>query len=385
MKSIDSGTKVFDWDVPKEWDIKDAYVKDSNGNKIIDFGDSNLHVMSYSIPVNKKMNLSELKNHLITKKETPNYIPYATSYYKENWAFCISYNQYKNLKEDEYEVVIDSKLFDGVMDYGELYIKGNSKKEILFSTYICHPSLANDNLSGIYILTELAKYISKQSDLQYSYRFLFVPETIGAISWLSMNQDKLNNIEGGLVATCLGDAGKIHYKRSRVENSMIDEIVERVLIDFDHGYNISNFYPIGSDERQYCSPGINLPMGSLMRTPYLDYEEYHTSGDDLNFITEKHLKISLNLYKKVVYYIEHNFCFLNTNPNCEPQLGKRGLYRMIGAKKENSSELMRKAFLWILNYSDGNNSLLEISKKSDIDFTTIKQASGKLLLKGLLK
>ena len=385
LKTIKSGTDVFDWQVPKEWKINDAYVKDSSGKKIIDFKDSNLHVMSYSTPVNKKINLSELKNHLITKKETPNYIPYATSYYKENWAFCISYNQYKDLKEDEYEVVIDSKLFEGVMDYGELYVEGKSKKEILFSTYICHPSLANDNLSGIYVLTELAKYVSSQVDLQYSYRFLFVPETIGVISWLSKNKNHLNSIEGGLVATCLGDDGNVHYKRSRKGDSMIDKIVEKVLMDSNCDYEISDFYPIGSDERQYCSLGIILNMGSLMKTPYLDYEEYHTSGDNLEFISKKHLKISLNLYKKVVYYIEHNFCYLNTKPYCEPQLGKRGLYRTIGAKKEKSSEDMRKAFLWILNYSDGNHSLLDISKKSNIDFMIIKKASMLLIEKELLE
>ena len=325
LNSVKSGTKVFDWKIPKEWKIRDAYIKDSDGKKIVDFKKSNLHVMSYSIPINKKMNLSELKKHLITKKETPNYIPYATSYYEKNWAFCISYNQYKNLKDDEYQVVIDSELFDGVMDYGELYLKGKSKKEILFSTYICHPSLANDNLSGIYVLTELAKYLVNQTDLQYSYRFLFVPETIGVISWLSKNRNHLNFIEGGLVATCLGDNGDIHYKRSRRGSSIIDKVVEKVLVDYNQKYIISDFYPFGSDERQYCSPAINLNIGSLMKTPYLEYEEYHTSGDNLQFISKKHLKISLNLYKKVVYYLENNFYFINVNPHCEPQLGKRGL------------------------------------------------------------
>ena len=384
LNSVKSGTKVFDWKIPKEWKIRDAYIKDSDGKKIVDFKKSNLHVMSYSIPINKKMNLSELKKHLITKKETPNYIPYATSYYEKNWAFCISYNQYKNLKDDEYQVVIDSELFDGVMDYGELYLKGKSKKEILFSTYICHPSLANDNLSGIYVLTELAKYLVNQTDLQYSYRFLFVPETIGVISWLSKNRNHLNFIEGGLVATCLGDNGDIHYKRSRRGSSIIDKVVEKVLVDYNQKHIISDFYPFGSDERQYCSPAINLNIGSLMKTPYLEYEEYHTSGDNLQFISKKHLKISLNLYKKVVYYLENNFYFINVNPHCEPQLGKRGLYRTIGAKKE-SNENLRKAFLWILNYSDGNYSLLDISKKSNIDFTTIREASLILAEKELLK
>lgn len=380
--NVPSGTKVFDWTVPKEWNIKDAYIKDPNGKKIVDFKKSNLHVVNYSTPIHKKMGLSELKKHLHTLPDKPNWIPYITSYYKRNWGFALSHNQYKKLKNGTYEVFIDSNLKNGDLTFGELYIKGKTKDEVLLSTYICHPSLCNDNLSGVTVLTYLAKYLLKKK-LKYSYRFLFIPETIGAIVWLSQNEKNLSNIKHGLVATCLGDSGKSTYKKSRDGNRTIDKAVEKVLSDSGEPYEILDFFPTGSDERQFCSPGFNLPIGSLMRTPYGKFSEYHTSADNLDFISEKYLQNSLEKYIKTISILENNETYLNLNPKGEPQLGKRGLYKMIGSPKERT--LNELAMLWVLNLSDGNNSLLDISIKSNIDLKDIKNAANTLNAKKLLK
>ena len=260
IKEIPSGTKVFDWTVPKEWNIKDAYIKNSKGEKIVDFKNSNLHVLNYSLPINKKLRLNELKEHLFTLPEYPDWIPYLTSYYDENWGFCLSHNQYEKLEDDIYEVFIDSTLKDGFLTYGELYLEGKNKEEILLTCYICHPSLCNDNLSGIVLLTFLAKHIltlKKDTALTNSYRFLFIPETIGSIAWLCLNEKKISNIKCGLVVTCVGDSGKFTYKKSRIGNALIDKVVEKVLIDSEEAHEIIEFFPTGSDERQFCSPGFN--------------------------------------------------------------------------------------------------------------------------------
>lgn len=379
IKNVPTDTKVFDWVVPKEWNIKDAYIKNSKGEKIVDFRKSNLHVLNYSIPVSKKMNLEELKRHLFTLPEHPDWIPYRTSYYKENWGFCITYNQFKKLREDKYHVVIDSKLEKGHLNYGELYLKGKIKDEVLISTYLCHPSLCNDNLSGVALTTYLALLL-KNMDLKCSYRFLFIPETIGSITWLSRNEDKVSNIKHGLVVTCVGDRGNLTYKKSREGSATIDKIVEKVLIDSGDKYKIIDFFPLGSDERQFSSPGFNLPVGSLMRTFYYEFPEYHTSADNLDFMSPKHLADSLEKYMKIMYIIENNSKYINLNPKCEPQLGRRGLYNMIGGKKA----VDLSAILWVLNLSDGANSLLDISIRSGISFEQIKNAADILLLKDLL-
>jgi len=382
IKEVQSGTRVFDWIVPKEWNIKDAYVKNSKGEKIIDFKKSNLHVLNYSIPINSKVSLKELKEHLYTIPESPDWIPYRTSYYQENWGFCVNYNQYEKLQDDQYEVVIDSTLEEGSLTYGELYLKGESEDEILFSCYVCHPSMCNDNLSGISLLVFLAKFL-KNRNLKYSYRFLFIPETIGAITWLSLNENQISKIKGGLVATCLGDAGRSTYKKTRQGNSLIDKVVEKTLIDSGEEFEIIEFFPSGSDERQFSSPGFNLPIGNLTRTLYGRFEEYHTSADDLNFIQSEFLSNSFIKYLKVTYILESNRTFLNLNPKCEPQLGRRGLYQTIGALKSDPD--LQIAIFWVLNFSDGKNSLLEISLKSGMQFTQIKTAADTLLKTGLLK
>lgn len=382
INNIKSGTKVFDWVIPKEWNIKNAYIKDSQGKKIIDYKKSNLHILNYSIPVNKKISFQQLKKHLFTLPEYPDWIPYLTSYYKENWGFCISHNQYKKLKNDVYQAVIDSSLKDGFLTYGELYLAGEQKEEVLFTCYVCHPSLCNDNLSGIVLLTYLAKQLLKVKH-QYSYRFLFIPETIGAITWLSRNKKLIKYIKHGLVATCVGDVGCLTYKKTRDGNHIIDKVVEKVLLDSGKKYNIVDFFPYGSDERQFCSPGFNLPIGSLMRTLYGKFPEYHTSADNLSFISASKLKDSLEKYKEIIYVLENNKRYLNVNPQCEPQLGKRGLYRMLGSQK--SDDLNEIAMLWILNMSDGHNTLLDIACRSGLSFRQIKSTSDILKDKQLLK
>lgn len=383
IHEVSSNTKVFDWSIPKEWNIKDAYIKNSKGEKIIDFKKSNLHVMSYSIPVNKKMTLKELKKHLYTLKEYPEWIPYLTSYYNDNWGFCLSQRDYDNLENDIYEVVIDSTLENGSLTYGEYYIKGETDEEVLFSCYVCHPSMCNDNLSGTVMLTYLAEYLSRIK-LKKSYRFLFIPETIGAITWLSKNEDKLNNIKYGLVATCCGDHNPLLYKKSRIGDALIDEIVKKVLIDSGKEYRLKDFVPYGSDERQFCSPGFNLPVGCLTRGLYSgEFPEYHTSADNLEFISFISLYETLMKYIEVVYIIENNDKYLNLNSKCEPQLGKRGIYRTIGSQKKPFAN--QNAMLWILNLSDGNNSLLDIAYRSELTFKEINDTTKMLVEIGLLK
>ncbi|MFH1846216.1 MAG: DUF4910 domain-containing protein [Candidatus Omnitrophota bacterium] len=382
IQEVPTGTKVFDWTIPKEWNIKDAYVKNHKGRKIIDFKKSNLHVVNYSIPVHEKMSLDKLKEHLFTLPDYPERIPYATAYYEQNWGFCLTQRQYEQLEENTYEVVIDSKLEDGFLTFGELYLKGESDNEILFTCYICHPSLCNDNLSGIVLLTFLAKFMESRRS-KYSYRFLFIPETIGAIMWLNLNEDKVSKIKHGLVATCVGDSGKMTYKKTRRGDATIDKVVEKVLIDSKDPYEIIDFFPLGSDERQFCSPGFDLHVGSLMRTPYGRFSEYHTSADNLDFIAPEYLADSLKKYMKVIFVLENNGVYLNLNPKCELQLGRRGLYNTIGGQKSKSID--NSALLWVLNLSDGSNSILDIAVRSGIDFIKVKEASDILYEKKLLE
>jgi aminopeptidase-like protein len=382
IHEIPTGTKVFDWIVPKEWNIKDAYIKNSKGEKIVDFNKSNLHVLNYSVPIHKKISLKELKEHLYTLPDYPNWIPYLTSYYKENWGFCLPHNQFEKLEEGEYEVFIDSTLEDGHLTFGEFYLKGKSDDEILFSCYICHPSLCNDNLSGTVLLTFLSKLLSDR-DLKYSYRFLFIPETIGAITWLSLNENKISNIKYGIVATCVGDPGISTYKKTHDGDVIIDKIVQKTLIDSGDKYNIVEFFPSGSDERQFSSMGFKLLVGSLMRTMYGHFPEYHTSADNLDFVQPEYLADSLEKYLKIIFILENNSSYLNLNPKCEPQLGKRGLYRMIGSQKLGG--INELAMFWLLNLSDGTNSLLDISIRSGLIFEQIKAAADALHAHDLLE
>ncbi|MFC1894782.1 DUF4910 domain-containing protein [Candidatus Dependentiae bacterium] len=381
INEVASGTQVFDWTIPEEWNIKDAYIKNSSGKKIIDFKKSNLHVLNYSIPIHKKMSLEELKSHLFTLPEYPEWIPYLTSYYKKNWGFCLSHNQYKNLKEDSYEVCIDSELKKGFLTYGELFIKGQIEKEILFTCYLCHPSMCNDSLSGVVLLTFLAQNLLKQN-LKYSYRFLFIPETIGAITWLALNENNIKKINCGLVATCVGDKGEFTYKKTKSGSAYIDKVVEKVLIDSEVNYKAVDFFPWGSDERQFSSPGFNLDFGFLMKTQYASYDEYHTSADNLSFNDANSLQHSLEQYLNIVFILEKDEKYINLNSKCEPQLGKRGLYNSIGGNK-NLDDL-KKAIFWLLSLSNGNTSLLDISMRSKLKFKIIFEAAELLQKHGVI-
>jgi aminopeptidase-like protein len=372
---IRSGAAVFDWEIPKEWNIRDAYIRNSRGEKVVDFSDSNLHVVNYSVPVHRYMSLSELTEHLFTMPEHPEWIPYRTSYYNEDWGFCMSYNTFRKLKEDTYEVFIDSTLKKGFLTYGEYFLPGELTDEVLLSTHICHPSLCNDNLSGISVLTFLARQLQTQN-LRYSYRFLFIPGTIGAIAWLSINELKTRNIKHGLVATLLGDNGSFTYKKSRRGNAEIDQVVAEVLTSRDVPHAVINYSPYGYDERQFCSPGFNLPVGSLTRTPFGQFPEYHTSADNLDFVKAEALEESLHIYQDVVAMLEANEKYINTNPKCEPQLGRRHLFDLFGGRRHGDTQM---AMLWVLNLSDGNHSLLDISHESGIRFEVIREVADTLV------
>jgi len=403
IHEVPTGSKVFDWTVPQEWNISDGYIMNSKKEKIVDFKKSNIHVLQYSENINKKIGLEELKKHIFTLPEQPNSIPYVTSFYNKNWGFCMSHNEFLKLEDEEYFVNIISEHKNGHLTYGEFLIKGDSKKEILISTYVCHPSLCNDNLSGPVLAVFLAKYLSKIK-LYYSIRFLFIPETIGAITWISLNEDKIENIVHGLVATCVGDSGISTYKKSRDGNNIIDEVVEEVLVESGNPYKIMEFWPSGSDERQYCSPAFNLPVGSLMRTPYDMFDEYHTSEDNLSFMNKECLADSLLKYLLVIEKLNDNFSniklkknnlmkktsklndpvYQNLCPKCEPQLGKRKIYEGIGGVKNQNSLKQKKAIQWILNLSDGTNSLRDIQQRSKLEYEILLEMAELLKNKKLL-
>jgi aminopeptidase-like protein len=381
IREVPSGTSVFDWTVPKEWNIRDAYVKAPDGRRIVDFHQCNLHVVNYSTPVHATLPLDELRKHLFTIPEHPDWIPYRTSYYKEDWGFCLAHKQMLELGEGNYEVCIDATLADGHLSYGEYCLPGRSSEEVLISCHACHPSLANDNLSGITVATALAQHLTGRS-LRYSYRFLFIPGTIGAITWLAKNRASAQRIRHGLVLTCIGDAGGFHYKKSRRGEAEIDRIVACVLRDSGEPFEIFNFSPYGYDERQYCSPGFNLPVGCLMRSVWGSFPEYHSSADDLTFIRPDSLAGSLRVCVAIVNALERNRRYINQNPYCEPQLGRRNLYRSTGGEPIGSEINAR---LWVLNLSDGENSLLDIAERSALPFSVIAEAAELLCDHGLLQ
>ena len=382
IHEVPSGTPVFDWVVPKEWNIKDAYIKSPQGERVVDFRNSNLHVINYSIPVHRKISLDELKKHLFAMPEHPDWIPYRTAYYKEDWGFCLTHNQLLALNEGEYEVCIDASLEPGSLSYGECYLTGQTTDEVLITTHICHPSLCNDNLSGIAVTTLLASLLSG-FQLQYSYRFLFIPATIGSITWLCRNESKLPNIKHGLVVTLLGDPGQSTYKKSRCGIAAIDRAAAHVLKHSGAAYSVVDFHPYGYDERQFCSPGFNLPVGCLMRTPNGCFPEYHSSADNLSFVQPEYLADSFSKCVSILYLLENNRSYLNKNPKCEPQLGKRGLYQVIGGAGDGGVDTV--SLLWVLNLSDGKHSLLDIAEKSNLDFRVIKNSADVLLGADLLE
>ena len=381
IHEVPTGTQVFDWTIPKEWNIKDAYIKNSRGDRVVDFRRSNLHVMSYSVPVRARMSLEELKKHIYTLPEHPDWIPYRTSYYQERWGFCLSQNQLSAMPDEEYEVCIDSTLEPGHLTYGESVIEGDTTEEILLSCHVCHPSLCNDNLSGVALLAFLASHL-RTVPLRYTYRFLFIPGTIGSIAWLCVNEGKTERISHGLVAACVGDSGASTYKKSRRGNAEIDRVAAHVLRTSGKEYQIVDFFPYGYDERQYCSPGFNLPVGCLMRTPHGKYPEYHTSADNLEFVETESLEYSFMNYLRVIHVLENNRRYVNRSPKCEPQLGKRGLYSAVGGSADAATRQL--AMLWVLNGADGDHTLLDIAERSGMKFENLQEAADLLVSHGLL-
>jgi aminopeptidase-like protein len=377
---VPTGTQVFDWTVPKEWNIRDAYVRVPGGERVLDFLKCNLHVLNYSIPVRATMRLAELRPHLFTIPEKPDWIPYRTSYYKEDWGFCLSDHQLRALEDRDYEVCIESTLADGHLTYGECYLPGQSTEEVLISCHACHPSLANDNLSGLTVATFLAQFLSGR-DLRYSYRFLFIPGTIGAITWLARNRDAARRIRHGLVLTCIGDRGRFHYKKSRQGDAQIDRAVAHILARYGDSAEILDFSPYGYDERQYCSPGFNLAVGCLMRSVWGSFPEYHTSADNLDFIRPSELAESLRICTAILDVLEGNRRYRNLAPYGEPQLGKRNLYHAKGGVAIGAEV---NACLWVLNLSDGEHGLLDIAERSGMRFAAIREAADRLLQNGLL-
>jgi aminopeptidase-like protein len=382
VREVPTGTRVFDWEVPREWNVRDAWVKDAHGNRLIDFRRHNLHLLSYSVPVGARMSRAELDLHLHSLPERPDAIPYRTSYYQDRWGFCLPHRLREALPEGDYEVRIDTTLEPGHLTYGELWLPGESDETVLFSAHVCHPSLANDNLSGVGVCAHLARLL-RGLELRYSYRFLFVPGTIGAITWLALNEEAARRVRHGLVAANLGDGGRFHYKRSRRGDADVDRAVVRVLADAGEPYEVEDFTPFGYDERQYCSPGFDLAVGSLTRTPWGRYPEYHTSDDDLELIRPEHLGESLRRYLEVVHVLEHDRRYRNLNPSCEPQLGRRGLYRTLGGSDAGREREL--ALLWVLNLSDGEHSLLDVAERSGASFGRVLEAARALVDAGLLE
>jgi aminopeptidase-like protein len=380
VREVPTGTEVLDWTVPREWNIRDAYIKDASGNRVVDFAESNLHVVGYSVPVAATMTLDELRPHLHTLPDQPGLVPYRTSYYAETWGFCLSENTLQGLAGGPYEVRIDSTLADGHLTYGEYVIPGRRDDEVLISCHTCHPSLANDNLAGITVATALAQRLVK-ADPHYTYRFLFAPGTIGAITWLAQNRDRADRVKHGIVLACAGDRGSLTYKRSRRGDAEVDRVLAHVLVDRPH--TIVDFTPYGYDERQYCSPGFDLPVGSLTRTPYAGYPEYHTSADNPDFVSPEAMDDTLQALWQAVQVLERNRSYHNLSPYGEPQLGRRGLYGSLGGRSDTKQAQM--AMLWVLNLSDGDHSLLDIAERSALPFDTIADAAQALQRAGLLK
>jgi aminopeptidase-like protein len=381
MNEVPSGTKAFDWVVPYEWNIREAYIARQDGTRIVDFAANNLHIVQYSQPIDTTMSLAELRPHLHTLPDQPEWIPYRTSYYTENWGFCLTHRQMSSLHEERYRVVIDTDFAHGHLSYGELLIPGQTDDTVLFSCHICHPSLANDNLAAIAVATMLARHIQTLQP-RYTYRFLFIPGTIGSLTWLARNEPEVERIVHGLVLSCLGDAGSMTYKQSRRGNAVIDRIVAHVLQHDAAPHRIRQFVPYGYDERQYCSPGFNLPVGCLTRTPNGEYPEYHSSADNLSLLSPESLAHSLSVLRQVVAAIEGDAVYRNRNPKGEPQLGRRGLYAAMGGERVKSDQV---ALLWVLNFTDGDHSLLDISERAGLPFQTIRRAANALVDAELLE
>ncbi len=369
---VPSGARVLDWIVPPEWTIRDAYIKNSQGERVVDFRAHSLHVLNYSAPMRARMALADLKSHIFTLPEQPDLIPYRTSYYQERWGFCMSHNAREALPDGEYDVCIDTTLAPGALTYAEYIHRGESEDEVLLQAHICHPSLANDNCSGLALLAHLAASM-RSLKTKYTYRFLFAPGTIGAISWLAKNGEAAKRVRHGLVLSCVGDGGGPTYKKTQRGDAVIDRAMTHVLKHAAPQANVIDFFPYGYDERQYNSPGFRMDVGLFQRSQFASFPEYHTSGDNLDFIRPEHLEASLRLVAEAIQVLEYDSRFVNTAPHGEPQLGSRGLYATIGGDKDAYAKNM--AMLWLLNQSDGGHSLLDIAERSEIPFATIAETA----------
>jgi aminopeptidase-like protein len=381
VHEVPTGTQVLDWTVPREWNVRDAWVADATGRRVIDFQASNLHLVSYSTPVRATLPLAELKEHLFTLPDQPDLVPYRTSYYAERWGFCASQRLVDSLPEGDYQVCVDSTLADGHLTYGEHLVEGQTTDEVLVSCHVCHPSLANDNLSGIAVASRLARRLAEGRP-RYSYRFLFIPGTIGSITWLAGNEDHLDRVRHGLVLSGVGDPGGFTYKRSRRGDAEIDRVVTHVLARSGRPHRVVDFSPYGYDERQFCSPGFDLPVGRLSRTEFATYPEYHTSADDLDLVGPAQLQESLELAWAVTQVLEGNRRYVNLRPKGEPQLGRRGLYGQIGGRSD--AEERQMAMLWVLNQSDGGPTLLDVAERSGLPFALLAEVAAALEDAGLL-
>lgn len=377
---VPTGTPALDWTVPREWTCTEGWIRDPSGRTVVDFAELNLHVLNYSVPVRATLSLAELRAHLFSLPDQPDAVPYRTSYYSEAWGFCLRHRDLEALPEGEYEVCIVAEHRDGALSYGEHVIAGRTGREMLLSAHICHPSLANDNCSGIAVLTEVAKSLAGR-DLRYTYRFLFAPGSIGALTWLSRNDAGVGRIANGLVVSCLGDGGGPTYKRSRRGDAGIDRAMALVLRERFPNAVLRDFSPYGYDERQYGSPGYDLPVGLLQRSAFAGFPEYHTSGDDLDFIRPEHLAASHDLILAAIEVIEADWTPLNLSPKGEPQLGRRGLYGSVGGTRA-ADETM--ALLWVLNLADGRHALIDIAERSGLAFAAIAGAASRLRAAGLL-
>jgi aminopeptidase-like protein len=378
---VPSGTPVFDWIVPDEWNIRDAYIAKPDGTRVVDFRRSALHVVSYSEPVRTTLSLEGLRPRLHTLPDHPDRVPYRTSYYERTWGFCLSHRQLLELEPCDYEVVIDATLEPGHLTFAEVELEGTGDDEILISTYVCHPSLANDNLSGIAVTTMVAKLLARRQR-RHTYRLLFAPGTIGPLAWLDRSRDRLGRIRHGLTIACIGDDGALTYKRSRRGDADVDRAAEIVLRDSGIPYRVLEFEPWGGDERQFCSPGFDLPLGALMRTPHAQYAGNHTSADGLDRIRPETLAASVRTCVAVIDVLETNRTCRNLSPYGEPQLGRRGLYRSAGGAVAAPED--ERALLWVLNQSDGAATLLDIAGRSGLPYASISRAAERLQHAGLL-
>ncbi|MEU3241435.1 MULTISPECIES: DUF4910 domain-containing protein [unclassified Streptomyces] len=382
VHEVPTGTEVLDWTVPQEWNIRDAYVADSAGRRVVDFAASSLHVLGYSVPVSATMPLADLRPHLHTLPDQPGLVPYRTSYYKPEWGFCLAQETLDALPEGEYEVRIDSTLADGHLTYAEHVVPGRVPDEVIVSCHVCHPSLANDNLAGIAVATFLARALARETP-HYTYRFIFAPGTIGAITWLARNAERVDRVKHGLVLACAGDRGRLTYKRSRRGDAEIDQVLRHVLTASGRPHRIEEFTPYGYDERQYCSPGFDLGVGSLSRTPYAGYPEYHTSADNPGFVSPEAMTDTLDVCREAFAVLDRNRRYLNLSPYGEPQLGRRGLYDSLGGRSDAKQAQM--AMLWVLSLSDGEHGLLDVAERSGLPFDTVAAAADALCGAGLIK